>query len=147
MPINRRAARQISLMQHTIAQSCLQTLAVCIQCLFKYKEKRDELINDYFLSLSKTKNNTHWLGATPREYCVQTNLHSSSDYSENRFEKCDICDTNNKDHPADYMIDYRNDVGLTWWQSDTIEYDIQYPNSVNITIHLGNSFNSYFYIS
>ena len=44
----------------------------------------------------------------------------------------------NKPHPADHMIDYKNEAGLTWWQSDTIEYDIQYPNSVNITIHLGN---------
>ena len=78
------------------------------------------------------------LGATPREYCVQTNLHSSNDYSENRFEKCDICDMKNKPHPADHMIDFKNEAGLTWWQSDTIEYDIQYPNSVNITIHLGN---------
>ena len=71
---------------------------------------------------------------------MQSNLQTSNDYTESRFEKCDICDMNikGKSHPADYLIDYS--PSLTWWQSDTIEYDIQYPNSVNISIHLGKTF-------
>ena len=42
-----------------------------------------------------------------------------------------------KSHPAEYINDYKNEAGLTWWQSDTMEYGIQSPHYVNITIHLG----------
>ncbi len=85
---------------------------------------------------------------------MHTNLHPfASEYSETKYEsntlyeKCDVCNMHRKDkaHPAEYLIDQKNEVGLTWWQSDTMEYDgIQYPNSVNITIHLGSKIIFYF---
>lgn len=72
-------------------------------------------------------------GVTESEYCLQTNR-----YGE--YKKCDVCDMrrSDKSHPAEYLNDHKKNSELTWWQSDTMEYDIQYPNHVNLVIHLGN---------
>ena len=53
-----------------------------------------------------------------------------------------MCDMRRRDksHGPEYLNDYGPDAGLTWWQSDTMEFGVQYPNSVNITFHLGNLF-------
>ena len=71
-------------------------------------------------------------GSFEMEYCQQTSRHSDSD-------KCDVCDMRFRDkaHPAEHINDYKNEAGLTWWQSETMEYGIQHPNFVNITINLG----------
>lgn len=79
-------------------------------------------------------------GNTRKKYCVQT--HFQYEYGESRFEKCDVCDINifEKSHPPEYLTDYHNQNKPSWWQSDSMEYDIQHPKSINITLHLGKSF-------
>jgi hypothetical protein len=53
-----------------------------------------------------------------------------------------VCDQSraDKSHNAEALNDYKNQAGLTWWQSETMEFGMQHPGYVNITIHLGKSF-------
>lgn len=85
---------------------------------------------------------TNTCGELESEFCVQTNIYASNDYGDNRLSKCDVCDAKRRDksHPAEFLTDYNVKSNLTWWQSDTMEYNIQHPNTINLTLHLGLSF-------
>jgi len=54
---------------------------------------------------------------------------------------CHHCDASDLElnHNATYLTDFHTDEEPTWWQSQSMFYGVQYPNSINITLHLGKS--------
>ncbi|BFZ20658.1 hypothetical protein BsWGS_23697 [Bradybaena similaris] len=71
----------------------------------------------------------------PQEYCLQTGVTGAKKY-------CYICDDRDPDrqHPASFLSDFNNLTRWTWWQSETMLEGMQYPNVVNLTLHLKKAF-------
>ncbi|XP_017769174.1 PREDICTED: laminin subunit gamma-1-like [Nicrophorus vespilloides] len=81
--------------------------------------------NPAFNNLIEATNTCGENGPTP--YCIQTGTSMSS---------CDVCTRGQ--HSAEFLTDSEDTP--TWWQSETMEDGIQYPNEVNLTLHLRKSF-------
>ena len=62
------------------------------------------------------------------------------DYAYENHPRCDVCDSTDNRHSAEFLNDYNDQGDLTWWQSETMYEDVQYPNAVNLTLNLGKSF-------
>ncbi|XP_031767395.2 laminin subunit gamma-1 [Galleria mellonella] len=68
----------------------------------------------------------------PMMYCIQTSAATST-------RSCDFC------QPGQFTSYYLTDLhheqnNQTWWQSETMKEGIQYPNQVNLTLHLGKAY-------
>lgn len=69
-------------------------------------------------------------GSPPEEYCMHGWTRS-----------CHHCDASDAElsHNASLLTDFHRNEENTWWQSQSMFYGIQHPNSVNLTLHLGKS--------
>lgn len=70
-------------------------------------------------------------GSPPEDYCMQTGS----------TRLCHHCDASDPElsHNATLLTDFHRNEENTWWQSQSMYYGIQHPNSVNLTLHLGKS--------
>ena len=70
-------------------------------------------------------------GSPPEDYCMQTGS----------TRACHYCDASHPhlSHNASFLNDFHRNDEPTWWQSQSMYYGIQYPQSVNLTLHLGKS--------
>ncbi|XP_034565301.1 laminin subunit gamma-3 isoform X1 [Notolabrus celidotus] len=71
-------------------------------------------------------------GTPPEDYCMQTGSTRS----------CHHCDASDPDrnHNASLLTDFHRNEESTWWQSQSMFYGIQHPNSVKLTLNLGKAF-------
>ncbi|XP_054853247.1 laminin subunit gamma-3 [Eublepharis macularius] len=74
-------------------------------------------------------------GTPPEDYCLQMGTRDSS-------TPCHRCDAGEAllHHNATHLTDFHSQEESTWWQSQSMAFGIQHPNSVNITLHLGKSY-------
>uniref|UniRef100_A0A8D2PIE5 Laminin N-terminal domain-containing protein n=1 Tax=Zosterops lateralis melanops TaxID=1220523 RepID=A0A8D2PIE5_ZOSLA len=78
---------------------------------------------------------TNTCGSPPEDYCLHMGVHHASALCH----RCDATDPRHH-HNASFLTDFHSQEESTWWQSQSMAFGIQYPNSVNITLHLGKAY-------
>ncbi|BET00227.1 Laminin B (Domain IV) [Nesidiocoris tenuis] len=66
----------------------------------------------------------------PATFCIQSGASSS--------KSCFDC--RQGDYPPSHLTDLQSYGNITWWQSGTMAEGLQYPNSVNLTLHLNKAY-------
>ncbi|NXA02509.1 LAMC3 protein, partial [Nesospiza acunhae] len=74
-------------------------------------------------------------GSPPEDYC----LHMGAQHASALCHRCDASDPR-RHHNASFLTDFHSQEESTWWQSQSMAFGIQHPNSVNITLHLGKAY-------
>uniref|UniRef100_A0A8C5ITX3 Laminin N-terminal domain-containing protein n=1 Tax=Junco hyemalis TaxID=40217 RepID=A0A8C5ITX3_JUNHY len=74
-------------------------------------------------------------GSPPEDYC----LHMGAQHASALCHRCDASDPR-RHHNASLLTDFHSQEESTWWQSQSMAFGIQHPNSVNITLHLGKAY-------
>lgn len=72
----------------------------------------------------------------PESYCVQTGASGAT-------QTCGVCDSKDPTttHDSRLLTDFNNINKITWWQSQSmLDGEVQSPNSINLTLHLGKAF-------
>uniref|UniRef100_A0A8D0L1L3 Laminin N-terminal domain-containing protein n=1 Tax=Sphenodon punctatus TaxID=8508 RepID=A0A8D0L1L3_SPHPU len=92
-----------------------------------------EFVNAAFNVTAVVATNT--CGSPAEEYCVQTGVTGVT-------KSCHLCDASQPhlQHGAEFLTDYNNQADTTWWQSQTMLAGVQYPSTINLTLHLGKAF-------
>uniref|UniRef100_A0A8B9MT17 Laminin subunit gamma 3 n=1 Tax=Accipiter nisus TaxID=211598 RepID=A0A8B9MT17_9AVES len=78
---------------------------------------------------------TNTCGSPPEDYCLQMGARHASTLCH----RCDATDPRHH-HNASFLTDFHSQEESTWWQSQSMAFGIQHPNSVNITLHLGKAY-------
>lgn len=65
----------------------------------------------------------------PEEYCLQTGATGVT-------KSCHTCDAR-RSHNSTSLNDFHSEEEPSWWQSPSMLHGVQFPNSVNLTLHLG----------
>lgn len=83
------------------------------------------------VAFNRTVEVSNECGSPPEDYCMQTGSTRS----------CHYCDASDPDlnHNASLLTDFHRNEEPTWWQSQSMYYGVQNPNSVNLTLRLGKS--------
>ncbi|XP_030063676.1 laminin subunit gamma-3 isoform X2 [Microcaecilia unicolor] len=105
--------------------SCYDALGKAQRCLPMFEN----------VAFNKEVGVTNTCGSPPEDYCLQTGARGVNQLCH----RCDAMDPN-LHHNASYLTDFHNDEDPTWWQSQSMAFGVQHPNSVNITLHMGKSF-------
>ncbi|KAF3849317.1 hypothetical protein F7725_015814, partial [Dissostichus mawsoni] len=98
--------------------SCLDEEGAPSRCMPKFEN----------IAFNRTVVVSNVCGSPPEDYCMQTGSTRS----------CHHCDASYPElsHNASLLTDFHMDKERTWWQSQSMFYGVQHPNSVNITLHL-----------
>lgn len=104
----------------TTMDSCYDDDGTPTRCMPKFEN----------IAFNRTVVASNVCGSPPEEYCTQTG--SVQLY-------CRQCDASDPElsHNASLLTDFHRNDETTWWQSQSMLYGVQHPNSVNLTLHLG----------